>query len=69
MKSARSQVPPATVEEGSAESEKACGQNEQEATSLEQQMLLRVSLLIVGMEVDRLMKHLGVKIKQAWVEG
>lgn len=40
-----------------------------EATSSEQQMLLWVSLLIVGMEEDRQMKHVGVKTKQARVEG
>lgn len=69
MKSARVTGNPATVEEGSTESMEVCGETEREAMSSEQPMLVWISLLIAGMEVDRLMKHLGIKINWAWVGG
>lgn len=47
---------------GSTESMEVCGETEQ-------QMLVWISLLVVGMEGDRSMKHLGVKINWAWVGG
>lgn len=47
---------------GSTESMEICGETEQ-------QMLVWISLLVVGMEGDRSMKHLGVKINWAWVRG